>query len=613
MKVSSYKYVIIILSILQISTLITLNGQRNEALRFFPPNWWTGFENDSLEILIYSPDDIHSLNSKASDGIEILNKTSFKNARYASLLIRISPGFNQEHIEISVNGKKYKYPISIRNTFKGQPVTQNDVMYLITPDRFANGNAKNDQVEGMRDAQFGREHPFGRHGGDIDGINSHLDYLKNLGITSLWISPLLENDQPHDSYHGYAITDHYNIDPRFGTNEEYKALIEKTHTMKMSMVKDMVYNHFGTEHFLFKDLPDSSFFNFHKDHENGYLQTNYRATTVMDPHRSKEDYTKFQDGWFVRSMPDVNQRNLHMARYLIQNSIWLIETFKIDAFRIDTYIYPDQPFMAKLAQSITREYPWFYMFGETWVHGQPVQAYFTENFKYSPNSHLDAVTDFQMNYAFNEALHQQQGWIEGVSKIYYALAADYLYENPEKLVTFLDNHDMARFAGSMNKNLDKIKVGLAWLATMRGIPCVYYGTEIGMSETENHGLIREDFPGGWSSDTIDAFAGERNAFQDSVFTYLKKLLDWRSTSKAISGNLLQFIPENGVYTYFRYKDDDVVMVIANTTDKQQDHSLDRYKEIWKSGSTGTDIFSQDKIKGNMISLKPMSCRIIEMD
>lgn len=580
---------------------------------FYPPHWFTEMEQDTLEILVHKTDGTIKKVDLSNLGIELLETKIFSNAHYARVLLVVKSSVKE--LSIKVNGKRYPYFFKAKSAKAVARFSQADVQYLITPDRFANGDIKNDTLHGFTEHKYGRDKPFGRHGGDIQGIINHLDYVKSLGVTSLWISPLLTNNQPDESYHGYAITNHYEIDPRFGSNKLYGTLVNEMHKRDLKMIKDMVYNHVGTGHFLFHDLPDSSFFNWHKGYDKGFRQTSYRATTVMDPHRSKDDYTQFQDGWFVSHMPDLNQRNPHVARFLIQNSIWWIAEYGVDAFRIDTYIYPDQPFMARLSKQIKKEFPGFYIFGETWVHGQPVQSFFVENMAHNPvNTYMDAVTDFQMYYAFNDAVHNKQGWTDGVAKIYYTLAADYLYEDPTKLVTFLDNHDLARFAGTVGNDYKKLMLGYNWLLTMRGIPCIYYGSEIGMNKTENHGLLREDFPGGWSGDTLNAFTKEgRTEWQDSMYTNLHTLLKWRATSDAIAtGKLTQFVPMEGIYVYFRHSEKQTVMVIANTNDAEVVHNLHRYQELWPKGSTGINVLTNEIMNGASILLPAKTSFILAL-
>ncbi len=591
---------------------VVLSLSAKAQTNFYPPHWFTEMAQDTLEILVHKTDGNIKKIELSNANVTVLETKIFSNPHYARILLVIKNSLKD--VSIIVNGKRSPYFFKAKAAKAVANFTQADVQYLITPDRFANGDTSNDSLPGFAEHKYGRDKPFGRHGGDIQGIINHLDYLKNLGVTSLWISPLLANNQSDESYHGYAITNHYAIDPRFGSNALYSTLVEEMHKRDLKMIKDMVYNHVGTGHFLFQDIPDSSFFNWHKGFAKGFRQTSYRATTVMDPHKSTDDYAQFQDGWFVSHMPDLNQRNKHIARFLIQNSLWWIAEYGVDAFRIDTYIYPDQPFMARLCKQIKKEFPGFYIFGETWVHGQPVQSYFVENMPYNPvNTHMDAVTDFQMYYAFNDAVHNKQGWTDGVAKIYYALAADYLYEDPTKLVTFLDNHDLARFAGTVQNDYKKLMLGYNWLLTMRGIPCIYYGSEIGMNKTENHGLLREDFPGGWPNDTANAFTvSGRSPWQDGIYNHVHTLLKWRGTSDAIAtGKLTQFVPMEGIYVYFRHSETETVMVIANTNDTEVVHNLDRYQELWPRGSTGINALTNEKMNGATILLPAKTSIILE--
>lgn len=584
-------------------------------VKVYPPHWWVGMENDTLELLVYNPEGFKKAPAISKE-VELIESKLATNKRYAFVKINIAKA-EAGSFKIGKGKEAVEYELKKRSHYSPKGLNPADAMYLITPDRFANGDQSNDAVKGMNEEVLDRSEPFARHGGDLKGIISKLDYINNLGFNSLWICPVLTNDQPEESYHGYAITDHYNIDPRFGSLEDYRNLMEQMRSRDMKMVMDVVYNHFGTEHHLFKDLPDSSFFNFHKGFEAGYQQTNYRAASLFDPHASQSDREQFTDGWFVRTMPDVNQRNTHMAAFLIQNSIWWIEEFGIDAFRIDTYSYPDQKFMGVLAGRIKQEYPDFFIFGETWVHYPEIQSYFPEGAKYnSVNSNMDAVTDFTLCFAIQEALNKEQGWTEGISKVYYRLAADYLYENPDQLVTFLDNHDLARIYGHYGENWPKLKTALGMLFTLRGIPCMYYGTEILMKETANHGVIREDFPGGWESDSVNKFVAEgRTELENEAFDWIKLLLDYRSDSKALTeGKLTQFVPVDGVYVYFRATEEDTIMVIVNTNQKDSKAlKLARFAELWPKGSTGVDITTQQKMGGEEFNLAPMSILIVEKD
>lgn len=584
-------------------------------VKVYPPHWWSGMENDTLELMLYNPSGFKEVPS-VEKRIKVISAELGSNPNYAFLKISLE-NVAAGKLIIGKGKSELTYVLKERKGYKPKGLNPQDALYLITPDRFANGNSKNDEFKSMKETEYGREHDFGRHGGDIAGISNHLDYIQNLGFNSLWISPLLTNDMPKESYHGYAITDHYEIDPRFGTANEYHLLVEKMHQREMKMIMDVVYNHVGTEHQFFKDLPDSSFFNFHDGYENGYRQTNYRAATLFDPHVSKSDSVEFAKGWFVKTMPDINQENQHMAAFLIQNSIWWIEEFEIDGFRIDTYTYPDQRFMSRLSKRIKDEYADFFIFGETWVHGPEIQSYFPQGNLNNPiNSNMDAVTDFTLYYAIQDALNKKPGWNEGIAKVYYRLTADYLYEKPELLVTFLDNHDLARIYGHFGEDKEKLKTALGMLFTLRGIPCVYYGTEILMKETANHGLIRQAFPGGWANDTVNKFTAEGRTFHENeMHDFVSKLLNYRKTSEALtSGKLTQFVPVDGVYVYFRHCETETLMVLVNANQNDsKEVSLDRYKELWPKGSTGTNVMSGEGFSGNSLKLEAKSIVIIQLD
>lgn len=597
--------------------LFWLASDLKAQVDIYPPFWWSDMKNDTLHLIIKNNRDLKK-KPEFSEGLaKVLSVEIAANPKYsfATLLINRNP--KDSVLKIKVGRNKVKYLIKKRKERKRRSLDQRDVMYLISPDRFANGDPSNDKVKGMKERVYSRDSIYGRHGGDIQGIIDHLGFINNMGINSLWICPLLTNDMPEASYHGYAITDNYSIDPRFGTNELYRNLVDSLHSRNMTMVMDMVYNHVGTMHHLFQDLPDSNFFNFHDGYDGGFLQTNYRAVTLFDPHASEADLKRFNDGWFVKTMPDVNQRYKPMAEFMIQNSIWWIEEFGVDAFRIDTYTYPDQKFMGELAKRVKAEYPQFFIFGETWVHGPEIQSYFVEKNRYNPvNSHMDAVTDFQFAFAMHEALNKNQGWTEGIAKVYYRLAADYLYDYPEKHVTFLDNHDLARIFGTVNGDLKKMEIALGMLFTMRGIPCMYYGTEVLMKETANHGVIREDFAGGWPEDKINKFQEEgRSEDENYIHDYITKVLKWRSGSKAVTqGKMKHFVPDNGVYVFFRYTNDEVVMVVTNTHQEPSEKELDlsRFREIWPINATGTNVLTGETINSGKIKLAPMSLSIYKL-
>jgi glycosidase len=411
----------------------------------------------------------------------------------------------------------------------------------------------------------------------------------------MWINPVIENNQDYESYHGYAATDLYKIDPRFGDNELYKSLVKDCHSKQIKVIWDVVYNHWGNKNWLFQNLPDSNWVHWFKD----FTRTNYRAEVLLDPYASDSDKNRMTNAWFDKHMPDLNQQDEHLAKYLIQNSIWWIEYAGIDAFRIDTYAYPDQQFMKHLNESIRKEYPDFVLFGETWVQGTPVQAWYTENcyLKKNYSSSLQGVTDFQLYYAITKGLNEKTGWEEGFSRIELTLSHDILYGDPTHLVTFLDNHDLSRYYSVIGEDFNKYKMGIALMYTLRGIPSIYYGTEILMKNfADPDAKVREDFVGGWKDDTMNKFnSSGRNAQENAAFEFCSALGNWRRMNKWIAtAKLKQFVPEHNTYVYFRYDDSHMLMCIYNDSENEKEVEMGRYAECLKNKSSATNILTQQK-------------------
>ncbi len=586
--------------------------------RIDPPNWWINMANPRLELLVYGSDIQHydvSLTS-AHTRIERISRPS--NPDY--LLIELSIQPEQEAGTIALEFKRGKkkfnhlYTLLERRNQGAQGIDASDLMYLIFPDRFANGDTTNDVIHDLHQKNIDRTDGYARHGGDIQGIINHLDYLQDLGIQSLWINPLIENNQRKESYHGYAATDLYHIDKRFGTNELYQQLAEQCHQRGIKLIADMVYNHWGNEHPLYKNLIDSSWFHLFPEH----TQTTYRAEVLIDPYASEYDKHRMSNGWFDKHMPDLNQQNPHVAQYLIQNSLWWIEYAGIDAFRIDTYAYPDQPFMKQLNEAIRNQYPNFSLFGETWVQGSPVQSFFTEESILNPSfsSSLPSVTDFQLYYAITKGLMEPFGWEEGLRRIQMTLSHDGLYQNPNQLVTFLDNHDLSRFYSMMHENFDKFKMGIALLYTLRGIPCIYYGTEILMKNyCDPDTKVREDFPGGWPMDTINKFeANGRTPLENEAFQFIRTLGQWRKSNAWLSqSKLTQFVPENNTYVYFRHDSQHALMCIYNANDESITLPTLRFAECIKNKAGGLNILTQQRLSiGDQLILSPMSVTLIQL-
>lgn len=589
-------------------------SQQGIIERVDPPNWWIGMETDTVELLVMGANiaeyDI-SLNEKFT---KIIHQEPAKNKCYKYVTIVIEKGQIEGEVSFSLvkKGSKkstpYKYALHKRSGFKPAGLNQADNMYLVFPDRFANGDPSNDNMPGMLE-KADRKALKGRHGGDLKGIEDHLDFIENMGFNAIWYNPILENNQPYESYHGYAATDSYKVDPRLGTNEQFKKLTKKLHEKGMKTVWDVVYNHWGNEHYAFKNLPDSNWVHWFPE----FTRTNYRTELLMDPYASEQDKTILKDGWFDKHMPDLNQQDPHLAKYLIQNSIWWIEYAEIDAFRIDTYPYPDQRFMSDLNQALKKEYPSLHIFGETWVQGSPVQAWFTKhnNLNKEFDSHLDGVTDFQVYFAITKGLNEKFGWEEGLRRIQMTLTHDYLYHNAGDGVTFLDNHDLGRFYSMVGEDFAKWKMGMSMLGTLRGIPCVYYGNEILMTGFTNpDALVRKDFPGGWPGDTLNLFdRNNMSSQQKEAFDFSSKLFNWRKKNTWLAQSTFQqYVPEDDIYVYFRIgKNNEKLMCIHSTSNKESKVKLQRFAEHIQNAKEGENIITGEKINiSEEITVAPMT-------
>ena len=615
------KRILVCFSLVAVLLANTVSGQKSKtaSIRVDPPFWWLEMASNELEILI-SGENIAKTEVRIDNPeIRILKTDRFENDDYIALRIAIGadvmPGaFN---LVFTVDGKQTSIPYTLRarrpNAKQRAGLNPSDCIYLLMPDRFANGDPNNDDVKGMNQKGVARDSLLLRHGGDLKGVANHLDYIKDLGVTALWLNPVLENDEPKESYHGYAITDHYRVDPRLGDNEGYAQLVKDCHAKGLKMVMDMVYNHWGDKHYLHRNLPAADWIH----QQTTFRRTNYRDPVLVDPYASKADRDLYTDGWFDHHMPDLDQKNAHVANYLIQNSVWWIEYADLDAFRIDTYLYSDLQFMHDLIARIQLEYPAFGLFGETWVQGVANQVPVTVNNLRQPNmGNLPGVTDFQLYYAINDALTQKMGWTEGVSRMYLTLAQDFLYANPDQNVVFLDNHDLSRFYSVVGENLEKYKMGITWLLTTRGIPMLFYGTEILMKNYSNpDAKVRGDFPGGWSGDKQNKFtATGRNAQEQEAFLFLTQMLKWRSGNAAIrEGKLLQFIPDDGIYVYFRYTESASVMVIMNCNDSEKTLQLERFAEKLNGFNQFRDPLSGMSTQiGKALTLKPWTTSVFEL-
>ncbi len=591
--------------------------------RIEPMFWFTGMNNPELQLIVHGENIAASTVILTYPGVKLAKVNKVENPNYLFLDLTISPTAKAGKfpINFTVNGKKiFSYPYELKNRDKSatriQGVTQKDFIYLLMPDRFSNGDKSNDVVKGLAEITLNRDSMYYRHGGDIQGVINHLDYLKDLGITTVWMTPEIENDMQKASYHGYAVTDHYKIDPRYGTNELFKKYVETAHAKGMKVIKDIVHNHIGTGHWFFKDLPMKSWVHQWPT----YTQTSYRDQAVMDTHASQADRKKMLDGWFVPSMPDLDQQNPYVQNYLTQNHIWWIEYAGIDGLRLDTYPYNDPAYMADWALKLKAEFPNLSIFGETFVSGVPNQAYFTEGNTVNRgfNTHLPGITDMAVKDGIYETLNGKNGWTDGVSRLYDVIAHDFLYKDPTQNCIALDNHDMSRFYSVVNEDFEKYKMGMALLLTMRGIPQMYYGTEILMKNFSNpDGLVRADFPGGWEGDKKYKFIAKgRTNKENDAFNFVRTLANYRKNSVPLqSGKLMQFVPEDDIYVYFRYNESikGTVMVIVNNAEKEKTLKTDRFAERTLGTTSAKNIITNETISFNQIKVPAKTTLVLELN
>ncbi|UCE93602.1 MAG: glycoside hydrolase family 13 protein [Flavobacteriaceae bacterium] len=591
-------------------TLISLSvfGQIE---RVEPPNWWIGFKNNELQLLVKGENISDYAPKIEYAGINIENIHKAKSPNYLFLDLKISPETSPGTMQIIFERKgkkklKYQYELKKRTRPSEEFVgfDSSDVIYLITPDRFANALPENDIVEGLKEAAIDRNSDYSRHGGDIKGISEHLDYIDEMGFTAIWSCPVLTNDMPNTSYHGYAITDLYEVDPRFGTLEEYIELSQKAKARGIKIIMDQVANHCGIEHWWIKDLPFEDWLNYQAEYEAGEKTTysNHKRTTNQDIYASKIDAIGMTNGWFTDSMPDLNQNNPFMATYLIQNSIWWIETAQLGGIRQDTYPYPDKIFMSDWAGAIMEEYPNFSIVGEEWSYNPLLVAYWQQGAQNHDgyDSNLTSSMDFPMQKTISDALKEKEQWNSGLIKIYEGLANDFHYPHPEEIMIFPDNHDMDRIHTQLNEDPVLTKMAMAYLLTLPRIPQIYYGTEILMQNTAkpgDHGLIRTDFPGGWEGDEVNAFTGEGlNADQKEMQAYLKTLLQFRKNSETIhKGKTVHFAPRDGIYIMFRVLNEETVVLILNKNDDPVELDLSRFKEMVLDNREMTDIITGENM------------------
>lgn len=579
-----------------------LLAQQIPALeRVEPMNWWVGMKNPKLQLIVHGNHIADRAVKLSYPGVKLVKVNKVENPNYLFLDLDISsatrPGtFTIAFKKAGDRDLTYKYELKQRDQSPGraQGVTNKDLIYLIMPDRFSNSDPTNDSVAGMAQMKVDRSQMYERHGGDIRGVMNHLDYLKDLGITTIWLTPEITNDMPHASYHGYAVTDHYYVDPRFGSNKLYKEFVDKCHSMGLKVIKDLVHNHTGTNDYFIKDMPMKSWVHQWPT----YTNSNFRDAAVMDPHGSAIDKKIMLDGWFDHSMADMNENNPYVENYLTQNHIWWVEYSGVDGFRLDTYPYNDADYMADWAKKVRAEFPHLSIYGETLVWSVANQAFFTEGNTVNRgfDTHLPGVTDSQVKDALAEALNGNPGWTDGVNRLYLVLAQDFLYKDATKNVVFLDNHDMNRFYSVVGEDFNKYKAGMALLLTMRGIPQMYYGDEILMSGYSNpDGLVRSDFPGGWAGDKVNKFTSDgRTAKENEAFNYVRTLAHYRYSTTALqTGKMTQYIPQKGIYVYFRYDAAKTVMIAYNSDTAKQTLKTDRFNERTAGFTSAINVESKE--------------------
>ena len=590
--------------------------------RIDPTNWFVGMKDPSLQLMVYGEGIRSAEVTTDYAGVKVDSIVRLDSPNYLLVYLNLDgaqPGEMTLNFKNGKQTKKVKYELKAREMSgdKRMGFTNADVLYMLMPDRFADGDPKNNNIKGLYPYSIDRTQPSLRHGGDLEGIRQHLDYFKELGVTALWFTPVLENNSPDSngssSYHGYATTDYYRVDPRFGTNEEYRRLCDEAHAQGLKVVMDMIFNHCGFEHPWVADMPSHDWLNTpewldaRKDKtkpevNDKYLQTSYKLTPIVDPYASDVDFKETVDGWFVPTMPDLNQKNPHVIKYLIQNSEWWIETVGIDGIRMDTYPYADADAMALWMKTLNDEYPNFNVVGETWVTEPPYTAAWQKDSKIAKkNSYLNTVMDFSFYDKINQAKREDtDGFTTGMNRIYNNFVYDYLYPNPSSVMAFIENHDTDRFLGN-GKDSTALKQGLAILLTVNRIPQLYYGTEVLMNGTKEKtdGYVRKDFPGGFPGDTRNAFTVEgRTKAENAMFTWLSRLLHWRQGNDVIiKGSQKQFIPYNGVYVIARQYGGKTVLTVVNGSKKPAALAVKRYAEV-----IGQAVSAKDILTGNTVSI-----------
>ena len=586
--------------------------------RIEPPFWWAGFKGDELQLMLHG-ESISKLRPEIKNsGIKIEKVHKVDSPNYLFLDLKLNDNVPQT-FEIQFFNKNEKvlshdYELKKREAsfYREKFLSASDVIYLIMPDRFANGDMSNDEVDGLIE-KSNRKSKDGRHGGDLQGIINNLNYIESMGFTHIWLNPVLENNQPDFSYHGYSTTDYYQVDKRLGSNALYKQLSKEAAKRGLGIVKDLVLNHIGSGHWWMDDLPTKDWLN----HQSKYIQTNHVHETVFDPHVTKAQRDLFTDGWFVETMPDLNQKNEFVANYLIQTTMWWVEYISLSSIRVDTYPYVDKNFLSIWSKKISEEFPYLNYFGEAWVNDISLVSYWQKGAITHDGyeSYIPAMKDFPLQKSLVTGLNSVHAWDSGIGNIYRALSKDFQYGDPYNLVTFADNHDMQRIFSLMGENMDLYKMALTIILTTRGIPCIFYGTEIAMPSTENHGELRKDFPGGWEDDIKNVFYDfGLNKTESEAKNFMKNLLNWRKSSDAVGkGKLIHFPVTDGLYVYFRKYKEDIVMVAVNNLDQREDLDPELYKDVIGGKKKAIEIFSENAYSlRKKISIYPKTANIFQI-
>jgi neopullulanase len=603
----------------------------------YPTNWFTGIKDPHLQLMIHQENisrkipmyKLSATGMKLADGItlKLIRRVTNPNYVFLDLVIdkNAKPGPRVFSFGPPNSAVKINYELKPRHSGNGktrtQGVTAKDFIYLLIPDRFSNGDPINDVVKGYRDETVDRENKFRRHGGDFKGVEDHFDYLDKLGVTTIWMTPVVENNTGlmHEfgndvaGYHGYWFTDHYQVDKRLGGNDGYLSFCDAAHKKGFKVIQDAVYNHVSRQHWFVLDPPADDWLN----NWPVFTGPNHREEAIFDPYASAYDKRVMLDGWFVDHLPDLNQRNPLVAAFLIQHAIWTTETYGIDGWRVDTYKYCDEEFLNKVNTALYTEFPGITVFGEAATSSVVGNAYFTQNNLNTTFKHnAKGVLDFQVSNAMLAGMSLSQGWTEGVNRLYMTLAEDIVYKRPQDNCIFLDNHDMDRVYSVVKEDWNKLKMGINWLLTLRGIPQLYYGTEILMKNTKQptDALVREDFPGGWKEDATNKFLEDsRSVKEKESYTYISALARFRKASSALtSGKTTQFIPKDGLYVYFRYDDKQTIMVIANTGDKPVKPDWTIYAERTNGFTRIKDVVSGEEMPIGELEMRVGESRVVEM-